>query len=404
MPLFLYKARDASGKKVQGTLEAKTKEELVGKLRNMGFMTTYVAETKAGVKGESFLAGLKPISAENMIMFYVQFSNLIEAGIPILNALEVLTDQLDNKKLKSAVASVARGVEAGETFSEALSKYPAIFPKLFVSMVKAGEATGSLDVVSKRYAEYYEHQVDLSQKVKGALFYPAILLTAGVAVTLFIVTFIIPQFAEIFIKSGLKLPLPTLVLYSIGVNIKRYWYLGIIGGILFALGVKLYARSERGHFNIDRMKLKLPIVGALYRKAALSRFAKTLGTLTASGVPILQSLDITKDVVGNEVLKRVVGTLRTAVEKGEKIAEALKISGEFPADTVQMISVGEETGNLDGMLDKIAGFYNMSLGYTIKKLTTIMEPLFLLIMGGLVGFIMISMLLPMFDMIKVLKQ
>lgn len=404
MPTYSYKARDNTGKAVRGTMEAASKEELIDKLRKMGYMTTEATEALPGIKIESFFDKLRPISAEDMIMFYVQLSNMINAGIPILATLDTLSKQTENKRLKEAVGSVSRSVEAGESLSRALAGHPCVFTKLFVNMAKAGEASGKLDTVAARYAEYFEHQTDLQQKIKSALFYPIILLIAGVAVTLFIVTFVIPQFAQIFLKAGVTLPLPTLILFKLGIGIKCFWYLGILSVVAVWLGIKFYIKTEKGRLNLDRFKLKMPIVGSLYRKAAISGFARTLATLAASGVPILESLDITKEVAGNEVLGRVIGNARSAVEKGEKISEPLKISEEFPPDAVQMISVGEETGDLGGMLNKVADFYDISIGYVIKKLTTILEPLFLVIMGCMVGFIMASMLLPMFDMIKILRR
>lgn len=403
MPSYVYKARDAAGKPVKGTMQAVSKEELTEKLYKMGYLTTQASEALPGIRLESLWERFRRIGTEDLIMFNVQLANLIHAGIPLLASLETLTQQIENKRLRETVGSVVRMVEGGETFSEALSRHPRIFSGLFVSLVKAGEASGKLDTILTRYAAYAEEQAELKEKVTGALFYPAILLLAGIGVTLFIVTFIIPQFAEIFTRAGIRLPLPTLILYQIGTTIKQFW----ISILLFAaaawLGVSLYGASARGRIHFDRLKLKFPLLGPLFRKAAISRFARTLGMLVASGVPILESLEIVREVIGNEVLGRVVGNVRDAVEKGEKISEPLRISGEFPPDTVRMIAVGEETGGLDEMLDKVSDFYDRSVGYTIKKLTTVLEPLLLVLMGCLVGFIMASMLLPMFDMMKLLR-
>jgi type IV pilus assembly protein PilC len=404
VPTYVYKARDATGKLVKGTMDAGTKEQLIDKLRKMGYMTTEVTEALPGIKIESAFERLKRISTEDMIMLYVQLSNMINAGLSILTSLDTLNKQIENRRLKETIGSISRNVEAGDSFSEALTRHPRIFSKLFVSMVKAGEASGKLDTILNRFAEFSERQEDLRQKIRGALFYPTILILAGIAVTLFIVTFVVPQFAEIFTKVGIKLPLPTLILYGVGTWIKQFWYLAALFIIAIWAVMRYYAKTERGRLNIDRFKLRLPIIGSLHRKAAISRFTRTLGTLVASGVPILQSLDITKDVVGNEILGRVVGNARNAVERGEKIAESLRISEEFPLDTIRMIAVGEETGALEEMLNKVSSFYDMSLGYTIKKLTTMIEPLFLLIMGALVAFIMASMLLPIFDMMKILRH
>ena len=404
MPSYIYKARDASGKAVRGVMGAAAKEELIDKLHKMGYMATYVNEVSSGINIESLFDRLRMISTEDMIVFNVQLSNMINAGINILTSLAVLKNQIENKKLRDVVDAISRSVEGGDIFSQALSRHPRVFPSIFVSMVKAGEASGQLDTILTRYAVFAEQQQDLRQKIQSALFYPLILIIAGIIVTLFIVTFIIPQFTEIFVKAGVQLPVPTLILYKIGIGIKQFWPIIILVVILVYLSARAYVNTEAGKLRFDRFKLKLPIIGSLHRKAAISRFTRTLGTLVASGVPILESLNIVKEAIGNEVLARVIENMRNSVEKGERLAEPLKISEEFPLDTVQMIAVGEETGNLDTMLNKISDFYDMYLGYTIKKLTAIIEPLFLLIIGSLVAFIMASMLLPIFDMMKILRH
>lgn len=404
MPTFSYKARDATGKQVKGFMEAASKEDLVNKLQKLGYMTTQATKTAAGIAGESIFDCLKRISSEDMIMFNIQLANMLNAGISILSGLNTLSRQTENSKLKETIGSVVRSIEAGDSFSEALMRHPRIFSKTFVNIAKAGEASGKLDTVLSRFAEFSERQADLSQKIRGALFYPVVLLFASIAVSLFVVTFVIPQFAEIFLKSGITLPLPTLILYKVGTGIKHFWYAGVLLVVAAWLGLRYYANTSGGRLNFDRFKLGIPVLGSLYRKKAISSFARTMATLAASGVPILQSITITKDVIENEVLRRVIGSVYGAVERGEKISEPLKISGEFPADAVQMIAVGEETGNLDGLLNKVADFYDLSLGYTIKKLTTIIEPLFLVVMGAIIGLIMASMLLPMFDMIKTLRR
>jgi len=404
MPTYIYKARDATGKLVKGSMDATNRDELTEKLNRMGYMTTRVTEAISGIKIESAFEKFKRISTEDMIIFNVQLANMINSGIPILVCLDTLDKQIENKRLRETVGEIKRNLEAGDSFSQALARHPRVFSKLFMNMVKVGEASGKLDTVLTRFAEYTERQANLNQKIKGALFYPIILLFAGIAVTLFIVTTIIPQFAEIFMKAGIRLPMPTMILYEVGTWLKHYWYVVGLVIIMACVAVRFYVRTRKGRLVFDRLTLKIPIIGSLLRKVCIARFSRTLATLVSSGVSILQSLDITREVIGNEVLGRVIGNVRGSVEKGEKIAEVLKVSEEFPADTVQMISVGEETGNLDGMLNKIADFYNMSIGYSIKKLTTVLEPLFLVIMGGMVGFIMASMLLPIFDMMKVLRH
>jgi type IV pilus assembly protein PilC len=370
----------------------------------MGYLTTQVTEALPGINFEGFFGGLTRIGTEDMVLFNIQFSNMIQAGLSILTCLHTLAQQTENKKLKEILASVARSVEAGSSLSDSFSRTPSVFSKLFVNMIRAGEASGKLDVLLSRYAVYHERQADLRQKINGALFYPAILLTAGLGVTLFIVTQLIPQFVEIFLRAGVKLPFLTSALYQFGMFLKHFWLLGVFFTLAAAAGLRWVISTERGRWQFDRLKLSFPIISFLSRKAALSRFSRTLGTLLASGVPILQSLDITKDVIGNEVLAGVVLNARRSVEAGKSLSEPLRISGEFPPDVVEMIKVGEETGDLDEMLDKISDLYDKSIGYSIKKITTLIEPILLAVLGCLVGFIMASMLLPIFDMIKVMRH
>ncbi|UCD15445.1 MAG: type II secretion system F family protein [Candidatus Omnitrophota bacterium] len=404
MPTYRYKARDEAGKMVKGIMDAGSKDELINKFNNMGYMVTQLKEVLPGVKMETVFDKLRMINTEDMILFYVQFSNMINAGISIMLSLSTLGKQIENKLLKRTITDISRSVEAGNSFSQALEKHPHVFPKLFVNIVRAGEASGKLDSVLSRFAEYAEYQAGLKQKIKGAFFYPVVLLAASVAVILFIVTTIMPQFAKIFMESGITLPLPTLILFRIGMAIRHFWYLVVFIIVIMWLALKYYIATERGRFAFDKFKLKLPVLGPLYRKTAISRFSRTLATLVASGVPILKSLDIVREVVMNEVLARTIDNLHISVEKGQSIAEPLKVSEEFPPDAVQMISAGEESGNLDGMLNKISDFYDAAVSYTIKKLTTIIEPVFLLIMGSVVGFIMASMLMPIFDMIRILRR
>lgn len=405
MPTFTYKARDAAGKAVSGNMETASKTELMEKLRKMGYMTTKVADgNPGGVEFVTILDKLKRVSPDEMLMFYIQFSNMINSGINILMSLSTLARQTENKVLRSVLGEVAKKIEAGTNLSEAMAPHTRLFSKSFVSMVKAGEASGSLDAVLMRYALFFERQEDMKQKVRGALFYPLILLCFGCIVMLFIVTSVIPKFAEIYVKSGVRLPLPTLIVYRVGTALKNYWYILIGAAVFVFLAVKSFSKTVKGALLFDNFKLRLPVIGPLYRKVVIARFARTLSTLVASGVPILQSLDITKEVIGNEVLSRVVANARSYVEEGERLSEPLRVSGEFPPDVVQMISVGEESGSLDTMLSKIADFYDLTADYAIKKLTTVIEPVFLLIMGGMVGLIMASMLLPIFDMVKTLRR
>lgn len=401
---FNYRARDNTGKLVRGALEGISQEDVAEKLQRMGYAPVTITKVFAGLKLEQLEWNFRRIKAQDIVMFNVQLANMLNAGLSIISSLETLQKQCENKRLSEVIGRVSRSVEAGESFSQALAKHPRIFPNLFVSMVKAGEAGGDLGKVLNRYAEFAEAQAELKRKIKEALYYPIILIVAATGVILFLATVLIPKFVEIFNRAGISLPLPTIILYGMGTAIRQFWYLIILSGVLIVIGLRKYIRTKTGKFRFDKVSLKLPILGPVVRKICISRFARTLSTLVGSGVPILESLDIVSDVVNNQVLCRVIRQMRQSVEKGERLAESLKVSEEFPPDTVQMISVGEESGNLVGMLNKISDFYDRATGYSIKKMVASLEPILLLVMGAIVAFTMASMLLPMFNMVKVLRK
>jgi len=401
---FNYQARDNTGKSIRGALEAISQEEVAEKLQRMGYTPVTITKVFTGLKLEQLGWNFRRIKTKDIVMFNVQLANMLNAGLSIISSLDTLQKQNENKRLGEVIGRVSRSVEAGESFSQALSKHPRVFPHLLVSMVKAAEASGGLDKVLNKYAEFAEAQADLQGKIKEALYYPIILIVAATGVIVFMATVLIPKFVEIFNRAGISLPLPTIILYGMGTAIRQFWYVIILVGVAAVLGLKRYVRTETGKFRFDKVSLKLPILGPIVRKICISRFARTLSTLVGSGVPILESLDIVSDVVNNQVLCRVIRQMRQSTEKGERLAESLKVSEEFPPDTVQMISVGEESGNLAGMLNKISDFYDRAIGYSIKRLVASLEPILLLVMGAIVAFTMASMLLPMFNMVKILRR
>lgn len=404
MPNYSYKARDGAGKLVQGMMDAPSQAELVEKLRKLGYVVTRIQETRRVDGFQGFAERIRGVRLEDLILFNIQLSNMINAGLPILTSLDIIGSQVENKRFKEIVKSLVRSIEGGASLSEALAQYPKAFSRLFVSMIKAGEASGKLDIVLKNLAIFAESQAELREKVRSALFYPAILSVAATAVILFIVTYIIPVFAEIFAKAQIPLPFVTRMLLFIGLAIRGYWYLFILGVAITVMAFKVYYSTKAGRLSVDAFKLKLPLLGSIFRKVSIARFARTLATLNASGVPILKSLEIVEDVAANAVIEHVIAEARSGVREGGKISEVLKLSGEFPLDVIQMVRVGEETGDLDGMLNKVADFYETSVMYRIKKLSSLLEPIFLVIMGVVVAFIMASMLIPMFDMIKTLRR
>lgn len=404
MSLYRYKARDEMGKLVEGAVEAPTEADLIEKLRKMGYVITgvYIASDVFSV--QDFFTGFGRISHEEMIFFNIQLSGMLEGGLPLLTCLRTISAQMENKRLKKLLEEITIKVETGSSLSEALTVYSRDFSKLTISMIRAGEASGNLSLVLKRLADFGERELDLRQKISGAMLYPVLLFIAATVVILFIVTFIIPQFADIFLKANIPLPIVTRTLYGAGMAIKNYWHLLVLGVIALFLGARSYVNTRGGRFRFDAFKLNIPVVGPLIRRAAIAKFARMLATLSASGVNILESLEILEGTIGNAVLSLVVAKVREAVRGGSKLSEPLKSSKEFPPDVVQMIVAGEETGNLDAMLNKVADLYESAIAYSIKRLTSLLEPLFLLVMGCVVAVIMASMLIPMFDLVKVLRR
>ncbi len=401
---FNYRARDNTGKLVRGVIDALSQEDVAEKLQGMGYTPLTITEVLAGLKLGQLEWKFRRIKTQDIVMFNVQLANMLNAGLSIISSLDTLQKQNENKRLGDVIGRVSRSVEAGESFSQALEKHPRVFSNLLVSMVKAAEAGGDLGGVLDRYAEFAEAQADLQRKIKEALYYPIILIVAATGVIVFLATVLIPKFVEIFNRAGISLPLPTIILYSLGTAIRQFWYVIILVVVLIVFGLRRYVRTETGKFRFDKVSLKLPILGPIVRKICISRFACTLSALVGSGVPILESLDIVSDVVNNQVLVRVIRQMRQSVEKGERLAESLKVSEEFPPDTVQMVSVGEESGNLVIMLSKISDFYDRATDYSIKKLVASLEPILLVGMGAVVAFTMASMLLPMFNMVKLLRK
>jgi type IV pilus assembly protein PilC len=376
----------------------------VGKLGSLGYTPVDIRAESQSAHRKIMTAAFSRIKTDDMMIFYIQLYNMVNAGINILMSLQAIEDQVQNRRLKDVIRSVADHIEGGSNFSDALAANREVFPELFINMVRSGEASGKLEVVLGSYASLYEEQIDLNQKITGALFYPLILLCMGITVITFLIIFIIPRFVSIFADSGVTLPLPTMVLNTVGTVVRHYWYLIAALIVLAWLGIRRVLSTEAGRSVFDRAVLTMPVVGPLNQNVALSRFSSTLGMLLRSGVPITKSLELTAEVVRNSVFAKVISGAARSIEKGENLTRTLRASGKFPANIIQMVSVGEDTGNLDGMLEKAGIFYGKAVAGTIKKLTIVIEPLFLIVMGSAVGFIMASILLPLFRMISIIKM
>jgi type IV pilus assembly protein PilC len=408
MPSFAYQAKDASGKSVNGVIEAENERMLRAKLREMNYYVTGIAQKSGGVMQTdvgAIFGKLRGVNEQALVVFARQFATMINAGLAMVRCLDVLSVQTEDSQLKPVITSVRREVEGGSTLANALAKFPKVFSQLFTNMVRAGELGGILDDVLNRLATFLEKDFNLKKKVKSAMTYPAVILVMASLIVLFLVIFILPTFVQLFEGMQMKLPVPTKILI-VFTNGARNPYV-FIPAILIMIGLYFifnrYVSTQKGKRQYDAFKLKLPVFGQLIRKVAISRFCRTLGALLQSGVPIMQALEIVGKASGNEVVAETVNKVRESVREGESIAVPLQLSGMFPPLVTQMVSVGEETGNLDGMLTKIADFYDTEVEYMLASLTSLLEPMLIVVMGFIVGFIVISVFLPLYQIIGNIK-
>jgi type IV pilus assembly protein PilC len=413
MPVFTYQAMDRQGHEVRDEIEATSHEEAVTLIRKKGYYPTNVkqkserkakrsattAVVKQKGKTRTFGGG---VSAKQLTQFTRQLSTLTDAGLPLVRSLKILESQLKPGSLKNALIDVTDDVQAGTSLSEALSKHPKIFDKLYVNLVRAGEAGGVLDVILQRLADFKEKAEKLKREVKGALIYPVAVMSIAMLILLGIMRFIIPQFVLMFKEMGLEggLPLPTVILKECSDMVMQFWFFPllilVIVGTIFAF--KMVARTEGGALALDRFKIKAPLIGTIARKAVISRFSRTLGTLIASGVPILEALSIVKEVTGNAVIGAAVGDVHDSIREGDTIAEPLRQSGVFDEMVINMIEVGEETGDLDKMLIKVADTYDAEVDAAVAGLMSLFEPVLIIFLGATVGFIVVALFLPLIDM------
>ena len=403
---FVYRVRDKGGRLLEGTLEADNTGLVASKLREMGYYPISIeARSTRGLQTELHIPGLgRRVKARDVAVFARQFSTMINAGLTMLRALNILADQTANPALAQAVTGVRADVETGASLSQALSRHPKVFSRLFVSMVRAGETAGVLDQVLVQLAETLERQAKLRSKIRSAAAYPVavLVLVSGIATGMLI--FVVPMFKSMYKQVGGTLPAPTLMLIKIS-NIFTSYFPVVVGlaFLSFAAG-RRFVRTPRGRMLFDRLKLRTPIFGRVVHRSALSRFAHTLSVLLRSGVPILESLEITSDTVNNAVLGEAIKDVQNGVKGGETVARPLANHPSFPPMVTQMMAVGEETGALDEMLEKVASFYDQEVESLVDGLTSLIEPLLIVIMGALVGGMVICLYLPMFDIINQIKQ
>ncbi|HEX8283211.1 MAG TPA: type II secretion system F family protein [Pyrinomonadaceae bacterium] len=403
MPTYVFKGRNRVGEVIVGERMADSRDVLRQLLRREQVMLTSVKEKGREVAVPKLGRGSKKVKAKDLSIFTRQFSVMIDAGLPLVQCLEILAQQQDNKNFAMVLTQTRQDVEEGSTLAAAMARHPKVFDHLFVNMIEAGEAGGILDLILQRLSTYIEKIVKLRRDVVSAMIYPSAVIVIAAAVVTVIMIFVIPSFQNIFtglLGPGELLPLPTRIVVGISEFLAGFGGLIILGAIVATvLAVRFYYKTPKGHWRIDWLMLKVPIVGGILRKIAVARFSRTLSTLLSSGVPILQSLDITARTAGNMILEEAIGKVRAGVERGESVVEPLRASDVFPNMVSQMIGIGEQTGALDAMLGKIADFYEQEVDSAIASLLTLIEPVMIGFLGVTIGGIVIAMYLPLFSLI-----
>jgi type IV pilus assembly protein PilC len=397
-----YKVRDPGGKLITGQLVGDNESLVVRKLREMGMTPVEVKKHKDGIQME---INLRPgrVKLKELSVFCRQFATMVNSGLPILRALAILAEQTDSKELEKVLTSVRLEVEHGASLSGGMSKHPKAFNDLFISMIKAGETGGVLDTVLLQLADMIEDEVELRRKIKSAMTYPIAVVCLVVLIMGAMLLFVVPQFQTIYTSLGSQLPLPTRILLGMSNTVRADWWLVIAVAAGATFGFRRFKKTPQGRLQIDRIKLKAPVFGALFHKVALARMAGTFGMLLQAGVPILQALEIVKDTVNNKVMAAALEDVKTSVREGESISGPLAKHGIFPPMVVQMISVGEETGAVDTMLEKVSTFYTSEVEAAVDALTSLIEPLLIAVIGGAVGAAVIALYMPMFNIINIVK-
>ena len=401
MPVFVWQGKTAQGKVLKGEMEASNIEAVYARLRSQRIqpIPARVKEKGTGLDTEIKIPGFGPkIQPYDVMLFTRQFSTMIDAGLPIVQSLDILAEQTENKPLKSTIRDVRRDVSGGTTLADALEKHPKVFDDLYVNMVRAGEAGGVLNTILNRIALFIEKANRLKKKVKGAMIYPATIVAVAIGVVSILLIFVIPVFAELYGSMGRALPAPTQITINISNFFRAYFVHVVVIIALIVVGIKMYYKTAKGRMVIDGILLKMPILGDLLRKVAVARFSQNMSLLLASGVPILEGLAITAKTAGNKVIEKAIMDARISISEGKTVAEPLEKSGVFPPMVCQMVSVGENTGALDNMLKRVGDFYEEEVDNSVNNITALMEPMIMVFLGIVLGGLVISMYLPIFQL------
>ncbi len=406
MAVYEYKGLDAAGRLTRGIVDADSPRLARAKLRRSGVFPTEITiehAKKSVAEGISLGELLTRIRIQDVSIMTRQMATLVGAGLPMVEALNALIDQTENARLKKVITQVRESVNEGSSLADAMGRFPKVFSELYVNMINAGESSGALDIVLKRLADFMESQVILRNKVVSTLSYPFILVVVGIGILSFLLVYVVPKVVRIFDELQQALPLPTQILISVTDFLRGYWWaiLIVIGGIILSL--MQYVATESGHRNYDRLILRIPITGKLLRTIVTTRFARTLAILLNSGIPLLRSMDIARAVVDNAIISEAIESAKEGIREGEPIAELLRRSNVFPSMVTHMIAVGEKTGELEQMLFRVSEAYDTEVETTISRMTTLLGPFVILVLGGVVLFIVLAILLPMFEMNQIVR-
>ncbi len=398
MTKFAWEGKNRGGGAVSGEMEAPGEAFVLAQLRREQILPLKIRKKSADLGIRLPWSGEKKVGGKEMAIFTRQFATMIDAGLPLVQCLDILGMQQENPTFKKVILKIKEDVESGSTFADALSKHPKVFDSLFVNLVAAGEVGGMLDTILSRLADYIEKSMKLAKKIKGAMVYPSTILAVAVVVTVVLLVYVIPIFAKMFADFGQALPGPTQFVLGISDFTRKYFLLVIVFVFLLAAAFKWYYKRETGRRNVDRIMLRLPVVGSLLQRIAVARFSRTLGTMVSSGVPILESMDIVAKTAGNKIIEEAIFKARTSISEGKTIAEPLADSKVFPPMVTQMVAVGEATGALDAMLTKIADFYDDEVDAAVEAMTALLEPMLMVFLGVVIGGLVIAMYLPVFKL------
>lgn len=404
MPTFRYSAIDHTGRPYSGNLDAENLEAVRTKLAELKYHIVSINEVASSSSAGEFLKQFNRVKSRELVIFSRQFAVMIDAGLSVLKCLDILQRQSKDPVLRDALAAVRHDVNGGSSLTDGMNKHPRVFSKLYVNMVRSAEAGGILDQVLDRLSTFLEKELEMVQKVRSAMMYPIVVMFVSVVVIGVMTWYVLPQFAKIFKQMDIgKLPATTAFMMDFSSLTAHYWYLVLLFLAGIAVAYNLYKRTGTGALHIDKIKLRIPVYGEIVLKLAISRFARTFGTLISSGVPVLRALEITTDTAGNLAVAEVISKARTSVKEGEKISDPMQTSTLFPVMVTQMIAVGEETGRLDQMLIKVSDFYDAEVDSTLKGLASLIEPIMIVVLGVVVGFIAISVITPIYTIVQNVK-